>query len=326
MLTLKIENIHYAIAGEPILQNISLEVLHRKKLAIIGESGSGKSTLLKIIGGHLQATAGVIFLGSERILGPDNQLLPGHKQIAYLSQQYELLNNYKVGDLLEYNSKFSAEEDAFIVKLCKIDTLLKRKTHQLSGGEKQRVAIAKILLSKPSVLLLDEPYSNLDAHHKQIMKEVIANIGNHLQVSIIMASHEPTDILNWANEIAVIYNKTIVQQATPQQLYYKPANTYIAGLLGLYNLLSIQQLQQLYFTVNSSATLFLLRPEHIEIKPPTLNGLKGVVNGFSFMGHYWLAHITVNNIALKAIVLQPNFNIGTEVGIVFLAEYIVPIQ
>jgi ABC-type sugar transport system ATPase subunit len=323
---LNIKNIHFLIGNEPILENISFTLQSKQKLAIIGESGSGKSTLLKIIGGQLQATSGTIFLDEERILGPLEQLLPGNKKIAYLSQQYELLNNYKVADLLEYNSKFSHEEDALIVKLCKIEKLLQRKTHQLSGGEKQRISIAKLLMAKPEVLLLDEPYSNLDAHHKQIMKEVISNIGNFLTISIIMASHEPTDILNWANEIAVIQNKTIVQQATPQNLYYKPSNTYIAGLLGIFNFLSKQELEQLYFTVNSTHETFLLRPEHIELLPPTFNGQKAFVDGFSFLGHYWIAHITINKIKLKALVIQPNFEANTEVDVKINTNYISPIN
>src|SRR5258706_9094063 len=148
-----------------------------QKIAIAGETGSGKTTLLKMIAGLMQPDAGEIVFKGEKVLGPYEKLIPGHRRIAYLSQHFELRNNYRVEEELESKNLLTDKEADEIYSVCRIRHLLKRKTDQLSGGERQRIVLARLLTSSPELLLLDEPFSNLDAIHKNIIKSVIYDIG-----------------------------------------------------------------------------------------------------------------------------------------------------
>src|SRR5688572_23428721 len=149
---LTINNISKAL-GDFKLGNISFEQKPLQKIAITGESGSGKSTLLKIVGGLLDADAGEVLFEGKRVTGPAYNLVPGHKGIAYLSQHFELRNHYRMEELLEYANEFSNAEAKDMYELCRISHLMKRRTDGLSGGEKQRIALAKILVSNPRLLL-----------------------------------------------------------------------------------------------------------------------------------------------------------------------------
>ena len=182
-----------------------------QKIAIAGETGSGKTTLLKMIAGWIQPSAGEIRFGQERVLGPEEHLMPGHPGIAYLSQHFELRNNYWVHEILEYANLLTQQEADNIYAVCRIGHLLQRRTDQLSGGEKQRIALARLLITSPVLLLLDEPFSNLDMVHKKIMKLVIEDIGGKLGITCLMVLHEAPDILSWADTILVMKDGEILR-------------------------------------------------------------------------------------------------------------------
>ncbi|HEY6505584.1 MAG TPA: ATP-binding cassette domain-containing protein, partial [Chitinophagaceae bacterium] len=148
------------------VKNVSFSQRSFEKIAIAGETGSGKTTLLKMIAGLIQPTAGEILFENKKVIGPNDQLIPGHPAIAYLSQHFELLNNYWVHEILEMANKLNENEATGIFRVCQVEHLLNRRTNQLSGGEKQRIALARLLITSPRLLLLDEPFSNLDIIHK----------------------------------------------------------------------------------------------------------------------------------------------------------------
>ena len=208
-----------------------------QKLALAGATGSGKSTLLKVIAGLLQPDAGSVWLEGQRVRGPLETLVPGHPGIAYLSQHFELWNNYRVGEILSYANDLSDEEAGALYAMCRIGHLLGRRTDQLSGGERQRIALARLLVKPPQLLLLDEPYSNLDRTHKEVLRAVVRDIAERTGISCILVSHDPQDVLSWADEILVLERGVdLIQKATPERIYRQPVDEYTVGLFGKYNL------------------------------------------------------------------------------------------
>ncbi len=249
-----------------VLKEISFSQQRSRKIAIAGESGSGKTTLLKIIGGLIQPDMGQVLFEEERVRGPFERLIPGQPGIAYLSQHFELRNSYRVEEVLEYANLLPEGEADVIYKVCRIDHLLKRKTDQLSGGEKQRIALARLLITSPRLLLLDEPFSNLDLIHKGILKSVISDIGEKLQITCLLVSHDPLDTLSWADEIFIMKAGQIIQKGEPARVYREPVNEYAAGLFGSYNLLSADLAKGFPGTsgMSMNGKKLFIRPEDVE--------------------------------------------------------------
>jgi ABC-type sugar transport system ATPase subunit len=263
MALLKVSGISKSGEAGLVLHKIDFSLNEFQKIAIAGETGSGKSTLLKIIAGLVQPDTGEVYFNNELVKGPAAQLVPGHPSIAYLSQHFDLQKFLRVEQVLQYANSISAREAAAIYAVCRIDHLLQRKTDQLSGGEKQRIAIARLLISKPRLLLLDEPYSNLDMVVKSTLKSVINDIGKKLRITCMLVSHDPDDTLSWADEIIVLKEGKVVQQGVPESLYQHPINEYVAGLFGSYNILQPNLLKVL--GIKGFPKGVLVRPEHFRI-------------------------------------------------------------
>ena len=287
-----------------------------QKIAISGEAGSGKTTLLKIIAGLTQADSGEIILDGIRVKGPEEQMMAGHKKIAYLSQHFELRNNYKVFEILDMANLLEQGEADTIFNLCRITPLLQRWTDELSGGEKQRIALARLLLTNPLLLLLDEPFSNLDFYHKRIMQAVIFDITQKIKMSCIMVSHDVTDILSWADSILVMKEGSILQQGTPFQIYYQPINEYCAGLFGEYNLLEGGNPAFTFINKKHQKGRLLLRPEEIKVTAKAAADFSGEVQHIYFKGSYSLADVLVGKQMIKVQIQNENISPG---GIVHLS-------
>lgn len=270
-----------------------------EKIAITGEAGSGKSTLLKIIAGLVQADSGQVLLDGVRVKGPDEQMMTGHKKIAYLSQHFELRNNYKVCEILDMANLLEPMQASVIYELCRITPLLSRWTDELSGGEKQRIALARLLISNPRLLLLDEPFSNLDLGHKKIVQAVIADITQQIKMSCIMVSHDVADVLSWADQIIVMKEGTIIQQGTPEAIYYQPVNEYCAGLFGEYNLIEANNPVFSGIVTNVEKGRLLIRPEEIKITSKAASHFSAQVHRIHFRGSHSLAEVWVGEQILK---------------------------
>jgi ABC-type sulfate/molybdate transport systems ATPase subunit len=284
---LRAEEISRKEQSGTVLHKISFTVEQHKKIAIIGETGSGKSTLLKIISGHAQPETGRVFYQGNKVWGPNEQLIPGHPGIAYLSQHFELRNNYFVHEILDYANKMSEIEAEKIFKICQVHHLLKRKTDQLSGGEKQRIALSRLLVGKPSLLLLDEPFSNLDMPHKKIIRTVLQKISDDLGTTCILISHDPEDFLPWADHIMVLKEGKLIQQGNTTEIYTNPLNEYIAGLTGSYNLITSNSIQlRNKWGLPLGGDDIIIRPEKINITEISYNGIKAIVRKIQFHGFY----------------------------------------
>jgi ABC-type sugar transport system ATPase subunit len=271
------------------VKNINFIQEPLQKIAIAGATGSGKTTLLKIIAGLLQPDSGEVEFEGKRIKGPNEKLLPGHPQIAYLSQHFELRNNYRVEEVLQMSNKLSDKDIERVGEVCRINHLMKRRTDQLSGGERQRIALAKLLLTAPKLLLLDEPYSNLDAIHKNILKKVINDVGEQLNTSCILVSHDPADLLSWSDEIIVLENGKIVQRGPAEEIYHTPLNEYTAALFGKYTILNEELLR--HFLYSGKKRFF--RPENFKISFAETGAMKANVKNARFMGSYYEVEVQI---------------------------------
>jgi ABC-type sugar transport system ATPase subunit len=281
-----VSDLYVTTPAAPAVDGVSFALPRLQNVAIAGATGSGKSTLLKAIAGLVQPAGGAILFKGDRVFGPDEKLLPGHPQIAYLSQHFELRNNYRVWEELECVNEMKEREAARIYAICEVDHLLQRRTNQLSGGEKQRIVTARLLTTKPQLFLLDEPFSNLDLAHKQTMQRVINDIGEQLGITCMLVTHDPHDSLPWAHRVLILQNGKLIQDGTPKEVYRHPQNAYAAGLLGKFNLLTEAQAAAFGLPLNTAQ---MLRPEDIHIVPEGTGKISATIEKRLFYGsHYEL--------------------------------------
>jgi len=284
-ILLSVTHLSLAEQGVQVLAPLSFELAAGQRLAVVGASGAGKSTLLQLLAGLVQPSTGEVRVAGRRVMRPADALVPGHPGVAYLSQKSELPKFLRVEQVLRYASQRPAAEAQALLTLCRIAHLLGRKTHELSGGEQQRVALARLLLGAPRLLLLDEPFSNLDRGHKRELQQVLEDVGNQLNITSILVSHDAADTLGWANELLVLRRGQLVQRGTPQQLYQQPATAYVGGLLGDFSLLHGPDRPAQ--PAGSPATALLLRPEQLRLGRPKAAGQPGQVRAVRYQGSHY---------------------------------------
>ena len=287
MAILEVSEVSRMEEGALVVNNVSFTQQQGQKLAIAGATGSGKTSLMKMIAGLIEPTSGTLLFGGERIKGPNERLIPGQPSVAYLSQYFELRNHYRVKDFLSMASKVPDAEAKAIYTLCCIDHLLERWTHQLSGGEKQRIALARLLITSPNLLLLDEPFSNLDPFHKNTLKTVIEDICIKANISCILVSHDPMDTLSWADEILVLEKGELIQQGQPQEVYFNPVDEYAATLFGRFNKLD-ESLAKAFarFANRDVRSGLIIRPSNIQVVAEG-SGVEGRITQIRFLGSYY---------------------------------------
>ena len=315
MTLLSVTGVSKEVQGQYTIRNISFDVLAQQRIAITGATGSGKSTLLKMIGGLVQTSTGTIKIEGQKVVGPNDQLIPGHPFIAYLSQHYELRNNYKVHELLDMNNKLTPEAAAEIYEVCRITHLLNRKTDALSGGERQRIVLAGQLTLAPKLLLLDEPFSNLDQQHKNIIRSVIQDIGDRLSITCILVSHDSMDTLSWASRILVMEHGSIVQEGSPKEIYYHPNSEYVAGLFGNYNILGPALIEAV--GLNSAKESIFVRPEQFSVGRSNLYALSGTLQQKTFYGSHYMLDVLVRGQIIQVRSLDDGCAIGDVVYLNF---------
>ena len=299
MHLLSVEEISREEEGRTLVKEVCFSISAGKKVALMGETGSGKSTAMKMMAGLVQPSAGDVFFEGSRVKGPDEVLLPGHQAIAYLSQHFELRNNYRVHELLEMANKMEDEEAAAIYFICRINHLLDRKVHQLSGGERQRIALARLLVGKPRLLLLDEPFTNLDLFNNRIINDVIHQVCNKMAITCVLVSHDPVEVLSWADELLIMKQGELIFQGSPKEAYAMPKDEYIAGLLGEYNMISPAQ-ETLYklFGFEENVESMFIRPEKIGIGKDPTKGIAGAVIEVKFLGAHHSLLVKTNELDL----------------------------
>ncbi|MEY2647993.1 MAG: hypothetical protein RL282_706 [Bacteroidota bacterium] len=316
MEMLKATHISREEDGRTVLGEIDLSIHPHQRVALMGETGSGKSTLMKIMAGLTQPTSGNVYFEGKRIEGPEEVLIPGHPQIGYLSQHFELRNNYFVFELLEMASKMGSREMENIFSICRIDHLLKRKTNALSGGERQRIALARLLVGKPKLLLLDEPFTNLDLHNNKIINEVIRTVSHQLSITCVLVSHDPAEVLSWAETICVMQYGNIIQQADPISIYQQPVNAYAAGLLGAYNEFSTTE-KDIAATLKVPNNRKFIRPEEFSLSKAPLYRAEGKILESKYYGSHYALDMMVAGKRILVHHHDGRYQVGDVVFIAF---------
>ncbi len=269
---LKLKNVSFAYAEEPILKNIGFTLEKGENLSIIGESGCGKSTLLKLIYGLLH-TDGKIFWEEKELLGPNFNLVPGEPFIKYLAQDFDLMLPLSVADNIgKYLSNQYPQKKRNRIKelleVVEMTELADKKAKLLSGGQQQRVALARALANQPELLILDEPFSHIDHFRKNNLRRRLFAYLKQNNIACIVATHDSTDALSFADKTIVLKNAKIYAENSPSELYENPPNKYVASLFGDVNEIMLKDLVE----AESSTKKVILYPE--EIKLTNKSGIK----------------------------------------------------
>ncbi|RZL16872.1 MAG: ABC transporter ATP-binding protein [Pedobacter sp.] len=285
------------------IENVSFNISAGDVVAVIGESGSGKSTLLKCIYGLLQPDSGEILFQDKKVKGPQEQLVPGHPEMRMVAQDFSLNIYAKVYDNIASmlsNTNVAAKEakTTGIMEQLHIGHLKDKKVIELSGGEQQRVAIARALVPGTKVLLLDEPFSQVDALLKNELRADLKLLAANTGITIILVSHDPADGLFLANKVVIIKDGILIEQGRPDAIYNDPQNVYTARMLGNANVLSNSEARVIGIRAIKENVLFY--PEWVRLSSGW-SSRRFTVKNIYFKGFYEELLLERNGTYIRAI-------------------------
>ncbi|CUX54603.1 sn-glycerol-3-phosphate import ATP-binding protein UgpC [Agrobacterium deltaense Zutra 3/1] len=295
MSELEISNICKDYGASRALHPVSITVERGEFVTILGPSGCGKSTLLRILTGISQPSGGEIRLGGKRI----DQAPPEARDIAMVFQSYALFPHMSVAKNLGFGLKMKkvAKDErvrriAHALDICNLTGLVDRMPRQLSGGQQQRVALARAIVMQPSLLLFDEPLSNLDAKLRDTLRHELTELHRRIGATSLYVTHDQAEAMAMSDRIVVMNAGRVVEIGTPLELYRAPKHAFTAGFLGQTNLLPVSaEGQQAQLPWGQSVTLdrvaagnvqISVRPENIHIRADQAG--EGTVSAVSFMG------------------------------------------
>ncbi|WP_432412346.1 ABC transporter ATP-binding protein [Rasiella sp. SM2506] len=237
MLKVNIQSFKYPNSEKEILSQLSFQLKKGECMAILGESGCGKSTLLHIMYGLLNIDKGEIYYGKKQLFGPSHNLIPGHDCMKLVSQEFNLMPFTSVAENVGENlPRVNTEEDynriGEVLETVGLLDSRNRKVKSLSGGQKQRVALAKALANVPEVLLLDEPFSSIDALRKNHLRRNLFNYAKKHTITCITATHDAEEALAFSDKLLVLKNGETLQMGTPAQVYASAASVYEKSFFG----------------------------------------------------------------------------------------------
>ncbi len=284
-------------------------------MVILGESGCGKSTLLKLCYGLLDSSSGSIVFDGEKVTGPLENLLPGHPAMSLVYQDYRLMPKVSIWENLLYPLKDQTKDyrEAMaeeLLNMFKLQEHLHKLPYQLSGGQQQRVAFARALSTKPRLLLMDEPLSNLDTMLKDDLRNELREILGALGTSLILVSHDVEDAYLLADKLVIMREGKILQAGKPEEIYRKPVNKYAGELTGRLSIIPDNLLPD-----NFKNKLCGIRPENISLTTEP-SAFKATLVDKQFYGSYCLIKLKTAGDFLLEAVCKPH-QILTNSGVFF---------
>ena len=327
------------------VHDVSLDIQPGSFVTLLGPSGCGKTTTLRMVAGFESPDEGEIYLGGE----PINALTPNKRDTAMVFQSYALLPHYNIYDNVAYGLKLRKLDKATIkekvtniLKLVGLEGMEARMTNQLSGGQQQRVALARALVLEPGVLLFDEPLSNLDAKLRVSMRTEIRRIQQEAGITAIYVTHDQSEAMALSDQIIIMEKGVVSQIGTPQEIYYHPANEFVADFIGEANFLrgTLTQKQGdkgvvmvegtsvdvtgVYGIQQGSGCTLVLRPESAVLSDRGQLPCKVIVS--CFMGAYQNYHVMVGNTMVKITDFNPKnkkiYQVGDTAYVAFEKENI----
>ena len=242
---LRIKDVSMKYDNKEVLKNIDFELNEGELICVLGPSGCGKTTLLNIIGGFIPDYEGDIVLSNNNI----SNVPPEKRPISTVFQSYGLSSHKNVIENVSYGLKFLKlskneilEKSEDVLKKVGLEGYDKKRISELSGGEQQRVAIARSLVLNPKVLLLDEPFSNLDVHLRGVMRDEVKRIQKQFGITMVVVTHDQEDAFRLADRIVVLNNGKIEQIGTPKELYLKPKTEFVAKFIGDSNIIDPEKI------------------------------------------------------------------------------------
>ncbi len=290
---LKLKNVSFGYNEDLVLKKISLNIAEGDHISLIGESGCGKSTLLQLIYG-LHDTNGLISWKQKELICPKFNLVPGEPFIKYLAQDFDLMPPLTVAENVgkHLSNAYPRKKKKRIQELLEVvemEELADVKAGNLSGGQQQRVALARALANKPELLLLDEPFSHIDHFRKNNLRRKLFAYLKENKITCIIATHDSTDALSFADRTIVLKNGKVFANDTPQELYKNPPNKYIASLFGDINEMMLRSVSP----KETSKKQILLYPH--EIKLDRSSGIEVEVLESYFKGGDFLIKAKLKN-------------------------------
>lgn len=295
--------------GDPVVRDASCVASSGHMLAIVGASGSGKTTLLRAIAGFIPARAGTIEIGDTVVTGPGVSVPPERRGVGIVTQDGSLFPHLTVARNVGFglprrtmaDGTPVADRVAELLELVGLPGLEGRFPHELSGGQQQRVALARALAPRPAAVLLDEPFSALDAGLRAELGQEVRDLLAQSRTTAILVTHDQDEALSLADSVALIIEGRIVQQGTPKELYGRPETLAVATFLGEVNVLPVLEVQsdgRMSTALGpiavegdpSRAEQIALRPEQVSVERTDgagdgVVGVHGVVGNVAYFGH-----------------------------------------
>lgn len=299
---LEIHNLNFSFQrNQTVLSDINFRLKKGEILSVLGESGSGKSTLLKLIYGLEDVASGQILYNEKVVTGPKFNLVPGHPQMKFVPQEFDLLDSITVGEnvgkyLSNFDLPYKRENIIKALEVVKMDDLMSEVPSKLSGGQRQRVSIARALATNPEMLLLDEPYSHLDQPLKFEIRRNIWTWAKETNCTLILTSHDSNDALGFSDQVVILKNGRIMQQDPPEKLRNQPTTEYVAGLLGEYSVLNSEAMKILFQTEIPENKIAIIYPEEISKKE---NGQRFEITDVRYRGRDYLVEAEESGYKVK---------------------------